>query len=89
MRQAAATILIDDSLENAVDVVSDENPPGRVLLFGSDYPWNKRNSRAETAEDMLSYEQRVAASMVDEEVTHLDEGITRVANWEAVLKELR
>ncbi len=88
MRQAGATILIDDSLENALDIAHDSNPPGHVLLFGGEHtcPWNRRESRAVSQEDMLSYEERRQRGMRDDEYGPLPYGITRVDGWHEVLQ---
>ncbi|EPQ61079.1 hypothetical protein GLOTRDRAFT_69266 [Gloeophyllum trabeum ATCC 11539] len=57
-RSLPATLLIDDSLDNAL---SPQQPhthkPIPVLLFGT-YPWNVRPSNVSSPRDYLSYDQR-------------------------------
>jgi hypothetical protein len=87
MQQSGSTILIDDSLENAIDVISTLPESATVLLFGS-YPWNLRNSRAHSDEDMLSYEERMAAGLQDDVYGQVPEGIKRVDGWDDVVEFL-
>ncbi|KZT22149.1 hypothetical protein NEOLEDRAFT_682391 [Neolentinus lepideus HHB14362 ss-1] len=62
-RSLHATLLIDDSLDNALSVSAPASPPDHthkaipVLLFG-DYPWNRRPSHVASPQDYLSFAQR-------------------------------
>jgi len=71
----SAILLIDDSIENALDCAT-AHPPVPVLLFGA-YPWNRHVSKQETAEDFLAHAERVARGIDSEEAEELGERIAK------------
>lgn len=85
-----ASVLIDDSVENAL-VCAAADPPIRILLFG-DYEWNKRESRVETAKDEMSFNARLLHEhgrewWKDESVDPvLPRNVTRVKDWHDVVR---
>jgi hypothetical protein len=86
LRQTGALMLIDDSLENAIDLAK-QDPPLRTILFGP-YKWNRRESRSITDEDKLGYKERIASGLKIETEYDLDrlEGYARRANdWSEVV----
>lgn len=81
-----AMLLIDDSIENALDCAT-ASPPVSVLLFGA-YPWNRHVSRQETPEDMLAHAERVARGIDSEAGEQLGEEIARAWTGESEGQEL-
>jgi hypothetical protein len=80
-------MLIDDSLEHAIDLAK-ENPPLRTILFGP-YKWNRRESRSITDEDKLGYDERKVLEIKMEPEYDLDTlgGYAQRANdWNEVVK---
>ncbi|KLO20042.1 hypothetical protein SCHPADRAFT_898105 [Schizopora paradoxa] len=84
-----AQLLIDDSVENAL-ACAGANPSVSVLLFG-DYQWNKRESKVDSPEDHLGYDDRLKAEgghewwkedLVDGK---LPRSVNRVKNWKEVV----
>jgi hypothetical protein len=63
-----------------------------ALLFG-DYGWNKRSSTIESAEDMMSFNQRQQHELTlgrspewwKQETIQLPDNVWRVKNWPEVL----
>lgn len=89
-----ASLLVDDSLENAFACARDVYPVP-VLLFGN-WQWNKRRSplRDEPGTlDYLSYVEREALGMswMDEAVSDSEfpPGIERVYSWPGVVDTIR
>lgn len=83
VRKTNSLFLIDDSLEHALDLAH-SSPPIKTILLGT-HRWSFRESRARTAEDMLSYEERVGRGM--ELPPEMDLGgyegvIGRARDWE-------
>ena len=90
-----AFILIDDSVENALECAR-ASPPVKVLLFG-DYQWNKRESRLDHVKDEYSYEERSRHEgsydnwwKKDSDDMHIPESlpIRRVKDWKEVKRRL-
>jgi len=82
-------ILIDDSLEHAIDLAREE-PPLETILFGP-YKWNRRESRSITDEDKLGYDERIARGLKMGPEFKLDtlKGYARRANdWSEVVRLL-
>ena len=94
IHQTHASLLIDDSSENAYES-SIASPPVRVLLFG-DYPWNAIVHRPEllTEQDKLTYVEKEQRGLLDAaaerrkqqiEEGWLPHGTERVRDWEDVV----
>ncbi|KAL1761820.1 5' nucleotidase [Schizophyllum commune] len=93
-----AKMLIDDSSENALQVVTATHLSHKihVLLFG-DYEWNKRTSSSDDAKPEMVYEERLKREnghefWKDEHLEdHLppDASLTRVKSWEEVVAWVR
>lgn len=81
-----AMLLIDDSIENALDCAT-ATPPVPVLLFGA-YPWNRHVSRQDTPEDMLAHAERVARGIDSEAAERLGEEMARGWTGESEGQEL-
>lgn len=69
--QIGARLLIDDSIENALDCAT-ASPPVPVLLFGA-YPWNRFASSQDTPEDMLAHDERIRRGIDTERAERLGE----------------
>ncbi|KAG6891066.1 hypothetical protein C0995_014155 [Termitomyces sp. Mi166 len=88
-----AVLLIDDSIENALQCATYKEPT-QVLLFGN-YEWNKRLSGPQDAKDEMTFDQRLEAEGGKE--FWKDEGIiipegaplTRTKDWSEVLANVR
>ena len=90
IRQTDSILLIDDALEHAIDLAA-EMPPLKTILFGP-YKWNRRTSRMATAEDKLSYNERLERGMTMEPEYDFEQlnGVSRRAkNWQEVVRLLR
>ncbi|TFK36813.1 hypothetical protein BDQ12DRAFT_685924 [Crucibulum laeve] len=85
-----AKLLIDDSAENAIQVVT-ATKPTPVLLFGN-YPWNQRISGSQDARDEMSFDIRFEASGGHEfwkdETIPVPDGapLLRVKDWSEVVR---
>ncbi|KAF8898466.1 hypothetical protein BD779DRAFT_1484082 [Infundibulicybe gibba] len=85
-----ARVLIDDSLENAMQCAAAE-PPIPVLLFG-DYQWNRRISGAGDASDEMTFDRRLKAGNGKEFWKHesfdipLGSPVHRVKDWGEVIR---
>ncbi|SJL05809.1 uncharacterized protein ARMOST_09145 [Armillaria ostoyae] len=86
-----ARILIDDSLENALQCATAIPVATRVLLFG-DYEWNKRISGAGDGSDDMSFDIRLKShggkEFWKEETVEIPEGapLERVKDWSEVVR---
>jgi len=92
-RKLNASLLIDDSIENALACVhssgSNDTP---VLLFGA-YDWGKRESTTNAPDDRLSFEEKQIQQKIngwrldwwEEDSVSLPDGIWRVDNWGEVI----
>ncbi|ORY87137.1 hypothetical protein BCR37DRAFT_376540 [Protomyces lactucae-debilis] len=80
-----AHLLIDDSIENAYEVYANAKIP--VALYG-DWQWNKREPDAEAAASPLSWEQRRALGLKDDEapLANLPDGVHRALTWKDVVE---
>ncbi|KAG6866031.1 hypothetical protein C0991_009440 [Blastosporella zonata] len=84
-----AVLLIDDSVENALQCATYKEPT-QVLLFG-DYEWNKRLSGPEDANDGMTFDRRIeregGKEFWKEEYVEIPEGapLTRVRDWSEVV----
>ena len=92
-KKIGANLLIDDSLENALSCLGNDEWPMRVLLFG-EYQWSQRHSRLEDPKDWMSFEERLqhenGREWWKEEVVHeLPPEIQRARNWGEVLEWIR
>lgn len=91
-RELAASLLIDDSVENVLGCVTAPARQTPALLFG-DYEWGKRASTTETAEGMMSFDQRQQHELTisrspawwKRDMIQLPEGVWRVKDWSEVL----
>ncbi|KAF8490713.1 hypothetical protein JB92DRAFT_2754056 [Gautieria morchelliformis] len=91
-RELGASVLIDDSVENVLGCANSSAGQTPALLLG-DYEWGKRSSTAETAEDMMSFNQRQQHELAlgrspewwKEDIIQIPEGIWRVKDWPEVL----
>ena len=91
-RELAASLLIDDSVENVLGCVTARAEQTPALLFG-DYEWGKRASNAETAEDMMSFDKRKQHELLlgrdpewwKQDTIQLPEGVWRVKDWSEAL----
>ncbi|KAJ9103954.1 hypothetical protein QFC21_002417 [Naganishia friedmannii] len=63
--QLGAFLLIDDSIENALDCAT-HHPALPVLLFGP-YPWNRHVTKEDSPEDVAAHEERMARGIDSEE----------------------
>jgi len=89
-----ASLLVDDSLENAFVCARDAQPVP-VLLFGN-WQWNKRRSLMRDdpgCQDYLSYKERqeLGMSWMDDEISDKEHpaGIERVYSWPGVVDVVR
>lgn len=98
-----ACLLIDDSLENALNSAT-HSPPLPVILFGH-YPWNSHLSVEDTPQSPSAHKERVlrgietcssedlAEKMRSEEELkgrlHLPENVHRVRDWDEVVDFIR
>ncbi|KDQ54865.1 hypothetical protein JAAARDRAFT_693313 [Jaapia argillacea MUCL 33604] len=90
-QQLSATLIIDDSIDNAISCASYSHPTP-VLLFG-DYEWNKRPSVSATEKDQLGFDERCALEpgkewWKDDEIgpSGLDDHVIwRVRDWVGVV----
>ncbi|KAG6892721.1 hypothetical protein C0992_012820, partial [Termitomyces sp. T32_za158] len=85
-----AVLLIDDSVENALQCATYKEPT-HALLFGN-YEWNKRVSGPQDAKDEISFDRRLEAGggreFWKDEITTTPEGVplTRVKDWGEVVR---
>lgn len=86
LRETGALLLIDDSLENAIDLAR-QDPPLRTILFGP-YKWNRRESRSITKEDRLGHDERRGLGLKMEQEFDLDTlggYVQRAKDWAQVV----
>ncbi|KAF7975761.1 hypothetical protein HWV62_44405 [Athelia sp. TMB] len=89
-----AKLLIDDSLENTLECVS-QNPPTHTLLFG-DYEWNKRQSFSTDNRDDTAFAYRLEAEgpefwKADEKLVVFPPGapLWRVRDWADAIRWIK
>jgi hypothetical protein len=64
--QIGAFLLIDDSIENALDCATHHPTPLPVLLFGP-YPWNRHVTKEDSPEDVVAHNERIARGIDTDE----------------------
>lgn len=91
-QQIRAVLIIDDSLDNALECASFSNPTP-VILFG-DYEWNKRPSKVISEKDKMGFDERIKVEdgkeWWQEETATIPDGapIWRADNWDDVIKHV-